>query len=102
LLEMDKDTMNSLMEGMAKNWLVNDSVWFQAVEFYNGMNDAKRCNNSCWAQFSPHEAHAIKKFLNLGEYPGLDGLKTALNFRIYSLIISNLLLTKVLKILYFK
>ena len=33
-----------LMDAVAKNWLVNDGVWFQSVEFDNGMNDAKRCN----------------------------------------------------------
>ncbi len=86
LLNMDGDSMDQLMEAVAKNWLVNDGVWFQAVEFEHGMNDAKRCNDSCWTQFSPYEAHAIKKFLNLGESPGLAGLKKALNFRMYSLL----------------
>ncbi len=86
LLDLDENAMEGLMKAVAKNWLVNDGVWFQAVEFEHGMNDAKRCNDSCWAQFSPYEAHAVKKFLNLGETPGLDGLKKALNFRMYSLI----------------
>ncbi len=86
LLDLDGAAMESLMKAVAKNWLVNDGVWFQAMEFEHGMNDAKRCNDSCWAQFSPYEAHAIKKFLNLGEAPGLLGLKKALNFRMYSLI----------------
>jgi len=50
------------------------------------MNDAKRCNDSCWARFSPFEAAAIKKFLNLEEHPGLEGLKQALGFRLYGMI----------------
>jgi hypothetical protein len=86
LLDLDGDAMDRLMTAVAKNWLVNDGVWFQAVESEHGMNDAKRCNDSCWAQFSPYEAHAVKKLLNLGEAPGLDGLKKALNFRMYSLL----------------
>jgi len=86
LLNLDGDAMDRLMAVVGKNWLVNDGVWFQAVEFEHGMNDAKRCNDSCWAKFSPYEAHAIKKFLNLGHAPGLAGLKKALNFRMYSLI----------------
>ncbi len=86
LLDMEKDQMNALMDAVAKNWLVNDGVWFQGVEFDNGMNDAKRCNDSCWAQFSPYEASAIKKFLKLSDSCGLEGLKKALNFRMYSLI----------------
>ncbi len=86
LLDMDEAAQNKLMGAVAKNWLVNDGVWFQAVEFDSGMVDAKRCNDSCWAQFSPYEANAIKSFLNLPENPGLDGLKRALNFRLYSMI----------------
>ncbi len=86
LLKMDDDKLTSLIEAVAKNWLVNDGVWFQTVEFSRGMNDAKRFNDSSWAQFSPYEAHAIKKLLGLGEKPGLDGLKKALGFRMYSLI----------------
>ncbi|WP_457554024.1 DUF6125 family protein [Desulfobacula sp.] len=86
LLEMDNENMDALMGAVAKNWLVNDGVWFQAVEFDNGMNDAKRCNDSCWTQFSPYEAFAIKKFLKLDDDCGLAGLKKALNFRMYSVI----------------
>ncbi|MCK5311432.1 MAG: cytosolic protein [Desulfobacteraceae bacterium] len=86
LLQMDNDKSSELMKVIAKNWLVNDGVWFQAVEFDRGMNDAKRCNDSCWAQFSPYEAGSISTFLNLGESPGLDGLKKALGFRMYSMI----------------
>lgn len=86
LVDMDEDKIDALMEAVAKNWLMNDGVWFQAVEFDNGMNDAKRCNDSCWTQFSPYEAFAIKKFLNLADNCGLAGLKKALNFRLYSLI----------------
>ena len=86
LVDMDEDKIDALMGAVAKNWLVNDGVWFQAVEFDNGMNDAKRCNDSCWAQFSPYEAFAIKKFLKLDDQSGLEGLKKALNFRMYSII----------------
>jgi hypothetical protein len=86
LLDMDDETSHELMKTIAKNWLVNDGVWFQAVEFDRGMNDAKRCNDSCWAQFSPYEANSIKTFLNLDNSPGLEGLKKALGFRMYSMI----------------
>ncbi len=85
-LEMDEKKINDVMGALAKNWLVNDGVWFQSVEFDQGMNEAKRCNDSCWAQFSPYEAATIKNFLGLDEHPGLEGLKKALNFRMYSII----------------
>lgn len=86
LLKMAPEELKELKERLAKNWLVNDGVWFQAIEFSESMNDAKRCNDSCWGQFSPYEASAIKKLLNLGEQPGLEGLKKALGFRVYESI----------------
>jgi hypothetical protein len=86
LLNLPKKDLLTLLDGAAINWLANDGVWFQAVEFTSGMNDAKRCNDSCWAHFSPFEAWAIKRFLKLGDRPGLEGLKTALGFRVYARI----------------
>ncbi len=84
LLSMEPNKLNQLRERMAKNWLVNDGVWFQTVEFSEGMNEAKRCNDSCWAHFSPLEAESIREQLQLGENPGLEGLKRALAFRVYA------------------
>ncbi|MHC5036194.1 MAG: DUF6125 family protein [Planctomycetota bacterium] len=86
LLALPDDTLNALKENAAKNWLANDGVWFQAVEFSRGMFDAKRSNDSCWAQFSPFEAWCIKRFLNLPERSGLEGLKKALLLRLYATI----------------
>ena len=84
LTNLSRESLLELMDSVSANWLVNDGVWFQAVEFAHGMNDAKRCNDSAWAQFSPFEAWSIKKFLNMPEHPGLEGLKKALGFRVYA------------------
>ncbi|PHR23905.1 MAG: cytosolic protein [Desulfotalea sp.] len=89
LLEMEPEKLNALKTRMAKNWLVGDGVWFQTVEKEEGMNEAKRCNDSCWAHFSPFEAHSIRNILNLTEHPGLEGLKKALGFRVYACINSQ-------------
>lgn len=86
LLDLDPNTLQALLDGVAVNWLANDGVWFQSVEFTSGMNDAKRCNDSCWAHFSPFEAWAIKRFLDLGDHSGLKGLQRALGFRVYARI----------------
>ena len=86
LLDMSKESLTELLDSVAVNWLANDGVWFQAVEFESGMNDAKRCNDSCWAHFSPFEAWSIKKYLDLPQNPGLEGLKKALGFRLYARI----------------
>ena len=86
LLDLSAESLQNLLEGASANWLANDGIWFQAVEFSSGMNDAKRCNDSCWAHFSPVEAWSIKNNLNLPHNPGLEGLKQALGFRIYAQI----------------
>jgi hypothetical protein len=86
LLEMPEEKLAELKEAVAINWLANDGVWFQAVEFSRGMLDAKRINDSSWAQFSPFEARSIKQILNLGDHPGLEGLKKALDYRLYATI----------------
>lgn len=83
LLTLPKEKKIELIDAIAKNWLAQDGIWFQAVEFKHGMNDAKRCNDSTWARFSPFEAWSIKKLLNMEEHPGLSGLEKALRFRIY-------------------
>jgi hypothetical protein len=86
LLDMPKDSLVELMNNVAVNWLANDGVWFQAVEFTRDMNDAKRCNDSCWTRYSPFEARSIKEFLGLPKQAGLEGLKRALKFRMYARI----------------
>jgi hypothetical protein len=86
LLDLPREKQMELMEGLSVNWLANDGVWFQQVEKTRGMTEAKRCNDSCWANFSPFEASAIKRLLKLPENPGLEGLKQALFFRLYAFI----------------
>jgi hypothetical protein len=86
LLHLPSEKLEKLREAMAVNWLANDGIWFQAVEFTRGMNDAKRCNDSCWGQFSPFEAWSIKRQLGLPDNSGLEGLKKALKFRLYAFI----------------
>ena len=86
MLNMSQQQLEDLQKSVAINWLANDGVWFQTVEFSLGMNDAKRCNDSAWAQFSPFEAWSIKQMLDLPEKTGLEGLKKALNHRLYAFV----------------
>lgn len=86
LASMPREKLLTLLSDISKNWLANDGIWFQSVEFEHGMNDAKRSNDSCWTRFSPFEAWSIKRFLGLPEHPGLEGLKKALQFRMYARI----------------
>jgi hypothetical protein len=84
LLNMPEENLTELVHGLAVNWLAGDGIWFQSVESKYGMLDAKRCNDSCWAWFSPFEAWSIKRLLNLPEQPGIEGLKKALQYRLYA------------------
>ncbi|MCK4762929.1 MAG: cytosolic protein [Candidatus Aminicenantes bacterium] len=86
LLDLPDDTLQKLKEAAAANWLANDGVWFQAVEFSKDMTEAKKCNDACWGAFSPFEAWSIRRFLDIPANPGLEGLKKALYFRLYSVI----------------
>ena len=86
LLDMKENELAELKDRLAKNWLVNDGVWFQTIEKSEGQGEAKRCNDSCWAHFSPFEAKTISLRLGLAEDPGLEGLKRALGFRVYASI----------------
>jgi hypothetical protein len=85
-LEMPREKLLSLLTDLGVNWLAGDGIWFQAVEFKHGMYDAKRCNDTCWAKFSPFEAWSIKRYLNLPEQPGIEGVKQALQLRMYARI----------------
>lgn len=86
LKNLSRDDLSDLLRQVAVNWLANDGIWFQAVEGRYGMNDAKRCNDTCWTRFSPFEAFRIKTLLGLPEQGGLPALKRALRFRLYALI----------------
>ncbi len=82
--DLSKEKLIKAIDAVAVNWLADDGVWFQTVEKHYGMDYAKRCNDTCWSRFSPYEALRIKKLLGLSESPGLEGLKTALGFRMYA------------------
>lgn len=86
ILDMPRESLLRALDDTCINWLAGDGIWFQAVESARDMNDAKRCNDSCWGRFSPFEAWSIKQFLGLPDQAGLAGLKRALQFRTYARI----------------
>lgn len=86
LESLDQETALNLLRNLSVNWLANDGIWFQAVENKLGMNDAKRCNDTCWSRYSPYEATRIKELLKLPAAGGIEALKRALEFRMYTLI----------------
>lgn len=84
LKSMSKDDLIRLIQIYSKNWLAIDGSWFQAVEKSRGMDEAMLRDAEAWKVFTVAEARRIKKFLNLPEQAGLDGLAKALSLRFYA------------------
>ena len=82
--ELEKLSREQLIELLlidSKNLVAMDGVWFQSVEREQGMDCAMHHDEEIWKRYTRSEAKRIKKFLSLGEHPGLEGLARALNYR---------------------
>lgn len=82
--ELEKFSREQLIELLlidSKNLVAMDGVWFQSVEREQGMDCAMHHDEEIWKRYTRSEAKRIKKFLSLGEHPGLEGLARALNYR---------------------
>lgn len=84
LEKLDKQQLIGMLDDFAKNWLAHDGLWFQAVETKFGMEAAMDCDREAWRRFTVIEAKRIMKRHGIPEGSGLEGLKTALGFRLYS------------------
>lgn len=82
--DLSKDQLIELLEIYAKNLIALDGTWFQSVERDDGMDAAMHHDREAWRRYSVSEARRIKKFLNLGERPGIGGLAKALALRCQS------------------
>ena len=58
-----------------------DGVWFQSIEQTDGMDAAMLHDKNAWRRFTETEARRIKKFLDLPDQSGLEGLEKALSLR---------------------
>lgn len=84
LSQYTKEELIELIEMGAKNWLAMDGVWFQSIEKKCGMDEAMYHDGEAWRRFTVIEAKRIKEFLNLDEHPGIEGLKRALELRMWA------------------
>ena len=84
--KLSREELVKIIGNFAKNWLAHDGLWFQAVERKRGMDEAIETDAAAWERFSPIEAKRIKAFLELPERPGLEGLKEALEYRMYAVL----------------
>lgn len=76
-----KDQLIDLLMADSRNVVAMDGVWFQSVEKELGMDAAMHHDEEAWKRYTVTEARRIKKFLNLPEDSGLEGLMKALPLR---------------------
>ncbi len=86
LKELSREQLEYLLTDFAKRWLAHDGLWFQQVEQAHGMDEAIKLDAGAWENFTVMEARRIMEFLGLEPGGGLDALKKALHYRMYSLI----------------
>lgn len=86
LAALSRETLESMLEDFAKNWLAHDGLWFQAVERHYGMEKAIQLDTEAWEQFTVIEAKRIMTLHNIPPNGGLEGLKKALGFRLYAVL----------------
>ena len=86
LADLKRETLEAMLVDFAKNWLAHDGLWFQAVEKYHGMQEAIKLDTEAWAKFTIIEAKRIMALHNIPENSGLEGLKKALQYRLYAVL----------------
>lgn len=75
---LTKEQLVELLRMASKNLVAMDGTWFQVLEERKGMDYAMEIDIAVWERYPISEARRLKKFLNLAEYPGLEGLAQAL------------------------
>lgn len=81
---LSRKQLVGMLDDFAKNWLAHDGLWFQEIEARHGMETAIECDTEAWRRFTVIEARRIMKRHNIAEDSGLEGLKKALGYRLYS------------------
>ena len=84
LSSLSRDALLELVDVYSKSWLALDGLWFQSVEEKLGMEAAMEHDEAAWRRYTQIEARRIRDFLKLGSRSGLQGLKRALEMRMYA------------------
>lgn len=84
--DLTKEQLLELNKIYAKNWLAHDGLWFQSIEEKYGMDMAIDMDREAWRRFTVIEAKRLIEFLGLSKNSGVAGLKKALSFRLYSML----------------
>lgn len=86
LEEWTKLDLIKLIKMYAKNWLAHDGCWFLAAEKILNLDKAIEIDTESWRIFTTIEAKRIMKEFNISPKSNLNGLKRALELRLYASI----------------
>ena len=82
--DLTREELIELTGIFAKNWIAHDGSWFLSIEEKEGIEKAIEYDIEAWRKFTVVEAKRIIGFLGLEKNSGVEGLKRALAFRLYS------------------
>ena len=83
---LDRDGLLRALEVFASNWLAHDGCWFLAAEERFGMEAAIALDTASWRRFAAAEAKRIMAAFAIPPGGGLESLRQALAYRMYSFI----------------
>ena len=82
--KFSREELLKIIDMYAKNWLAIDGTWFLAAEQKYDLDTAIELDTESWRRFSPIEAQRIMKEIGIPHNSGLEGLKKALQYRVYA------------------
>jgi SAM-dependent methyltransferase len=83
---LDRVGLFKALDVFAKNWLAHDGCWFLAAEERYGMEMAMELDAASWRRFAAAEARRIMEAFAIPSGGGLDALRQALSYRMYSFV----------------
>ncbi|MFX1565314.1 MAG: DUF6125 family protein [Promethearchaeota archaeon] len=82
--DLPREKLLKILDMYAKNWLAIDGTWFLAAERRYDIETAIELDTESWRVFSPIEAKRIMSEMGIQSNSGLEGLKKALQYRVYA------------------
>ena len=83
---LDRAGLLRSLDVFASNWLAHDGCWFLAAEERFGMETAMDLDAASWRRFAAAEARRIMAAFAIPPGGGLESLRRALAYRMYSFI----------------
>jgi SAM-dependent methyltransferase len=83
---LDRAGLLRALGAFAGNWLAHDGCWFLAAEERFGMETALALDTASWRRFAAAEARRIMAAFDIPAGRGLESLRRALGYRMYSFI----------------